>query len=164
MKRKQGSLENPLDKPQPSPQRPQYKKGQTGKHSFIFLFATMTTEIAKQSCRMNLRIGISSYCILWALAALFGLPDVDRKFGVESAVGTRGIAPGGKRLEIVPVVRIPFSTELRGRGIIHGNVLDGPWRARSTGYAIAPFLVIDDIAYQTDALAGLSGPRFVFWL
>jgi hypothetical protein len=126
MKRKQGSLENPLAKPQPSPQRPQYKKGQTRKHSFIFLFATRSTEIAKQSCRKNLRIGISIYCLLWALTALFGLPDVDRKFDVEYAVGTRGIAPGGKRLEIVPVVRIPFSTELHSRGIIHGNVPDGP--------------------------------------
>jgi hypothetical protein len=40
---------------------------------------------------------------------------------------------------------------------------DKPWRARSTGYVVAPFIVIDEVACQWGALAGESEHRIVFW-
>jgi hypothetical protein len=110
-----------------------------------------------------LRKGAVIYCTLWTLTALFGLPDVDRKFDVDFAIGSQGFGVAGKRQEVVPVMRIPFSTSLRNPEVTPDYVPDKPWRARSAGLAIAPFLVIDEVAAQTHVLAGLSGHRLVFW-
>ena len=123
----------------------------------------MSADTPKPSCRCYLRIGFLVYCTLWAITALFGLPDIDRKFDVEFAVGTQGLAAAGKRLEVLPVTRIPFTTQLRNPQAMPAYVPDRQWRARSTGYAIAPFVVIDEVACQWGSLAGLSGHRFVFW-
>ena len=110
--------------------------------------------------RLLFKKGVLVYCTLWAITALFGLPDVDRKFDIEFSVGTQNLAPPGKRSELVPVMRIPFSTELRD---LHASVPDKPWRARSSGFAIAPFMIVDEVASQWGPLAGLSSKRLVFW-
>jgi len=99
----------------------------------------------------------------WAVTALFGLPDVDRKFDLEFAVGTQGLGVAGKRLEVMPVMRIPFTTSLRDPKTMPSYVPDKPWRARSGGFAVAPFIVIDEVACQWGSLAGLSAHRVVFW-
>ena len=121
---------------------------------------------AKQTSRRHcLRRGLLVYCALWAVTALFGLPDIDRKFDVEFAIGTHGLAPPDRELEVLSVIRIPFTTALRDLGSAGTHVLvpDKPWRARSTGYAVAPFLVIDEVAFHTASLCGFSGHRLVFW-
>jgi len=106
-------------------------------------------------------MGVLIYCALWAITALFGLPDVDRKFDVEFAVGTKDF--GIARPEVLPAVRIPFATLMRDPKAWPSYVPDKPWRARTTGYAIAPFIVIDEVAWQVAPLAGMSSHRCVFW-
>jgi hypothetical protein len=123
----------------------------------------MSTDITKKYRRSYLRMGVAIYCVLLALTALFGLPDIDRKFDIENALGTQNLSPSDKGLEVVSVTRIPLSPELRNPETLPVYLRDRPWRARSTGYAIAPFVVIDETAFRTDALRGLSGHRFVFW-
>jgi hypothetical protein len=97
------------------------------------------------------------------MTALFGLPDVDRKFDVEFALGTEHLGVAGRRPEWVPALRSPFRNSLREPGVTPSYVPDKPWRARSGGFAVAPFLVIDEIATQTGPLAGISGHRVAFW-
>ncbi len=123
----------------------------------------MSDAPSKTPRRRYLRIGVAVYCTLWAITALFGLPDVDHKFDLEFAVGTQGLGVNGKKPDILPVMRIPFSTALRDPRAMPPYVPDKPWRARSNGIAIAPFVVIDEVACQWGALAGLSAHRAVFW-
>jgi hypothetical protein len=121
----------------------------------------MSDASTKPARKRYLRIIGWTYGTLWAVTALFGLPDVDRKFDLEFALGTHGFGEG-KRPEILPVMRIPFSTELRDPRATPWYVPDKPWRSRSNGIAIAPFVVIDEVACQYGPLAGLSAHRLVF--
>ncbi len=123
----------------------------------------MSDAPTKPTRKRYLRIIVWSYCALWAITTLFGLPDVDRKFDLEFAVGTQGLGVAGQRLEVLPVMRIPFSTSLRDPQAMPAYVPDKPWRSRSSGIAIAPFVVIDEVACQWGSLAGLSAHRVVFW-
>ena len=52
-------------------------------------------------------MGVAIYCVLLALTALFGLPDIDRKFDIENALGTQNLSPSDKGLEVVSVTQIP---------------------------------------------------------
>jgi hypothetical protein len=123
----------------------------------------MSDASTKPARKRYLRIIAWTYGTLWAVTALFGLPDVDRKFDLEFAVGTQGFAVERKRPDIIPVIRIPFSGQLRDPRAMPSYVPAKPWRSRSSGIAIAPFLVIDEVACQWGSLAGLSAHRIVFW-
>ena len=98
------------------------------------------------------------YLILWAFTAAVGIPQVDEAFDRELAVGSAGMGSGAKML----VKRVPFfdSSEVDP----HPESVRGvPWRCRSAGFAVAPFLIIDEVAWQQHALSGFGGMRLVFW-
>lgn len=112
--------------------------------------------------RMSVRIALGIYLLMWLLTALIGIPSVDRRFDEDLAMGSVGF--GGPHNVPMPVKRVAFfdvsdldpSTLLR-------NAPDTPWRCRSNGFAVAPFVIIDEVAWQDHILSGFSGRRLVFW-
>lgn len=110
--------------------------------------------------RRSVRIASGVYLALWLVTALVGLPDVDRDFDEELAMGSLGF--GGEENQEVPVMRIDFidfSDPENFPSVIPG----APWRCRSNGFAIAPFVIVDEAAWQDHALSGFAGRRVVIW-
>ena len=103
------------------------------------------------------------YCALWASTAFLGLPNVDHKFDTDYAVGSQGLGFAGMEPGALRVSRIPFTSALRNPNAWPSYVPPRPWRSRSKGFAIAPFIIVDEIACQTASLGGLSAQRIVFW-
>lgn len=124
----------------------------------------------RNGMRKAVRWFAAIYLTLWLVTALFGVASVDRAvdraFDREFAEGSRGLGPGSTPM---PVIRIPFQRlpepfhRLRDRRDVPFDVLRTPWRMRSPGLAVAPFLILDEAAWQSDALAGYGGRRVVFW-
>lgn len=98
------------------------------------------------------------YLALWALTWTWGVSDVDNNFDAEFSMGCSQL--GQRATE--PVVRID---KLNARELDDpGNEYpDAPWRYRSTGIAVAPFVILDEAAWVTAPLGGFGGRRVVFW-
>lgn len=110
--------------------------------------------------RKKLIIALGFYLILWALTSVVGLPQVDQAFDRQFAMGSVGFADGGANE--VPVRRIEVF-DMRNPEASANQLPDWPWRCRSTGVAIAPFVILDEAAWQVHALSGFGGRRLVFW-
>ena len=100
-----------------------------------------------------------AYLLLWILTAIVGLPSVNREFDKEFAKGSIGLGPGTKPIQ---VERIPF-VPMRNPDYLPLN-LPTRFRCRSRGIPIAPFIIIDEVSWQTNSLGGYSGKRVIFWL
>ena len=101
---------------------------------------------------------------LWILTGLIGLPSVDRAFDREFAVGSSVDRHGTKS---APVTRVPFRSLPRPFETVPEvafNPPGRPWRMRSNGVAVAPFVIIDEAAWQVHPLSVFGGRRVVFWL
>lgn len=112
---------------------------------------------ASATNRRSLFIGvIIAYLLLWLLTATWGTSTVDQKFDRELALGYPGFSTNP-----APVVRIPYKREMQLR-----DPPDPPaelWRARSSGVAIAPFVILDAAAWIDGGVSGFSGFRLNLW-
>ena len=106
------------------------------------------------------RIIFGGYLLAWLITALVGLPQIDRKFDEELATGSVGF--GDPESIDIPVTRLDFFDPSDSTNL-PSSVPDTPWRCRSRGIAIAPFLIIDEAAWQDHVLSGFAGKRLVFW-
>lgn len=114
--------------------------------------------MTSRQCRLTLYLLAILYASSWATTGFVGLPQIDRKFDEDLSIGSIGYP----HYQIKTVKRIPFfdaADPLQIPAVLYEN----PWRCRSRGFSIAPFIVIDEVAWQTDALSGFAGTRIVFW-
>ena len=108
--------------------------------------------------RKNLLIALCFYVALWIITGAFGLPQVDRAFDEEYAIGSRdGLESAARvvRASRVPYVRITDPSQQ--------PIPEVPFRSRSVGIPIAPFLILDEICVAETPLAAFSGRRLIFW-
>jgi hypothetical protein len=106
-----------------------------------------------------LRLGLGLYLALWIITDLFGGRTIDRQFDQQFAFGYTTFGGSGG---LHPVARVPYSHQMRQAPIARSD--NAPlWRARSNGFAIAPFLIVDEAAWIDGPLSGFSGVRLVIW-
>ena len=98
---------------------------------------------------------------MWAITGLFGPASVDRHFDEEFAFGSTGF--GGTGNDSVQLQRIELFDLDDPLGMPADLSPDARWRCRSRGFAIAPFLIIDEAAWHDHILSGFAGKRLVFW-
>jgi hypothetical protein len=108
--------------------------------------------------RKRLVLICAIYLSLWLITATWGLIDIDRQFDRQFSSGYK--IPGTSK--VVPNIRLsnidprnPFGAKQLNPGLF--------WRYRSKGTPIAPFIVVDDVAYQDGSMMGYAGKRLVFW-
>ena len=111
--------------------------------------------------RAKIAIGFGLYCGLWSLTALVGLPSVDRTFDRQHSEGF-SLMGQEKTESVIRINSMPNPKDLRD--IRNKSLPDKPWRYRGKGHAIAPFVIIDEVAWVTAPLGGGAGRRLVFWL
>ena len=105
---------------------------------------------------------LAGYCILWLLTATWGEHDVDCDFDRYVSVGNGGSPLGGKIIP-VPVVRIYEMANPRDLLDPKNEVPEYPWRYRCRGIAVAPFFIVDEIAWIRSGLGGSGERRLIFW-
>ena len=110
--------------------------------------------------RVRVLIGAALYCGLWSLTAFVGLPCVDRTFDRQHSEGFSLIGQE-KPESVIRIDNIPNPKDLRD--IRNNSLPDKPWRYRGRGIAIAPFIIIDEVAWVTAPLGGGAGRRLVVW-
>ncbi|MEY3172411.1 MAG: hypothetical protein RLZZ436_324 [Planctomycetota bacterium] len=111
--------------------------------------------------RKKLWIGLGLYAVLWIVTGVVGLPQIDRAFDREFAAGSPdAFATDERPARNVPASRVPY---VRVTDPSEHLLPDIPFRSRSTGLPIAPFLVIDEACVAEAPLAAFSGRRMVFW-
>jgi hypothetical protein len=111
--------------------------------------------------RKKLWIGLATYLLLWIATGLVGLPQADRAFNREFASGSGdGFASAGHTARQVASSRVPYT---RVTDPSAQSLPDLPFHSRSTGFPIAPFLIVDEACVAEAPLAGFSGRRIVFW-
>ncbi len=115
----------------------------------------------KLLAKRSVQIAIGTYLLLWAITAFYGLPSVDRRFDQDLAMGSVGW--GGPSNVKMPVTRIEF-LDARDPMSSSTGIPDTPWRCRSGGVAVAPFLIVDEAAWQTHILSGFAGKRLIVWV
>ena len=103
-------------------------------------------------------LGVAAlYLALWGLTWFAGIPQVDQDFDRLFAVGS--ISRSGPS---VPVRRLPFF-DASDHMTTPPGIAGSPWRCRSHGFAVAPFVIIDRAACRIHPMAGFSGVRLVVW-
>ena len=109
---------------------------------------------------------LAGYCALWLLTATWGEHDVDCDFDRQFSVGDAGSPLGGPikptpvvRLEELPNHKSHFTMEEAGKL----DVPEYPWRFRSQGVAIAPFVIVDEVALYLGGMEAHSWRRLSFW-
>ena len=110
--------------------------------------------------RRSVQVALGVYLLMWAITAFFGLPSVDRRFDQDLAMGSVGW--GGPSNVKMPVKRIDFF-DAKDPSSLAASVPDTPWRCRSGGFAVAPFVIVDEAAWQNHILSGFAGKRLVLW-
>jgi hypothetical protein len=103
------------------------------------------------------------YGFLWFLTATWGNHDIDCDFDRFLSVGNGGSPLGGPVVP-VPVVRIYEMANPHSLIDPKNQVPQTPWRYRKPGCAVAPFFIIDEIAWVRSGLGGSSERRLIFWL
>jgi hypothetical protein len=107
---------------------------------------------------------VAIYGFLWLLTATWGNHDVDCDFDRQFSIGDKGSALGGPIVP-TPVVRIdelPNPKNLddpTNKEAIPGY----PWRFRSRAIAVAPFVIVDEIAFYLGGMEAHSWRRLTFW-
>jgi len=104
-------------------------------------------------------VGSVLYCFFWLLTWSLGLRAVDRDFDLQHQIGSRSLGDSGER---VAVMRVPFRAMHTEQEVV-GFDRSSPWRMRSSGWVLAPFLIVDEVAWQAHPLDGYAGRRIVVW-
>jgi len=113
------------------------------------------------SRRNKMWIWVGSYAVLWILTGVLGLPQTDRAFDREFASGSPdAFTPEDRPVRRVPASRVPY---VRVTDPSKQSLPAIPFRSRSTGFPIAPFLIIDEACVAQAPLAAFSGRRIVLW-
>jgi hypothetical protein len=112
----------------------------------------------RQRLRKLLRWGGVTYLMLWFVTALWGTSTVDRAFDTEFAMGE-----GLSQDKPEPVIRVAYTKGMQKHDGIWSVPPDKNWRARSRGFAVAPFIVLDAAAWIDGGLSGFSGYRINLW-
>jgi hypothetical protein len=99
---------------------------------------------------------ICVYATLWVITAIWGTLSVDHAFDHEFAVGSRWDDP-------MPLVRVRSMVNPKDLNDPKNDLPEYPFRYRSRGLAIAPFIILDEVAYVTAPLGGWGGRRIVLW-
>jgi len=106
-------------------------------------------------------VGLAIYAGLWITTGVLGLPQVDRAFDREFAIGSPdAFTSAGRLVRRVPVSRVPY---VRVSDPGTQSLPETPFRSRSVGFAIAPFLIVDEVCVAQAPLAAFSGRRLLFW-
>ncbi len=93
------------------------------------------------------------YCFLWLLTGTWGISDIDQAFDRQYAVA----------LDQVPIERIQ-TMNVRDIEDPTNKFPETDWfRYRSKGFAVCPFIVVDEAAAVWAGLAGFGGKRVCFW-
>lgn len=125
------------------------------------LTQTTASVIAASKLRRqrSFRAAVSIYIALWIVTALFGNSRINKSFDRQFAVGFTTLA---ENEEPKPAVRVPYSREMRNPRNLD-SVKAPVWRARTTGFPVAPFVIVDEAAWIDGPLSGFSGIRVVIW-
>lgn len=114
------------------------------------------------SRRKHLLIGLGIYAGLWLITGILGLPQVDRAFDEEFALGSpEAFTSPESPARWVPMSRVPYVRIIKLSS--HSSLPDIPFRSRSTGFPVAPFLILDEACIARTPLAAFSGRRLIFW-
>ncbi len=113
--------------------------------------------------KLVLRI-LAIYGFLWILTATWGNHDVDCDFDRQYSVGDGGNPLGGPVVP-TPIVRIYELPNPKNLDDPKNKdaVPKFPWRFRSGAVAIAPFVIIDEIAFYRGGIEAHSWRRLTFW-
>jgi hypothetical protein len=105
--------------------------------------------------------GLAVYAVLWIVTGIMGLPQIDRAFDREFSVGSSdAFRTDARPVPKVPSTRVPYVRITDPRAC---SLPETPFRSRSIGFPIAPFVIIDEACFAEAPLAAFSGRRLVFW-
>lgn len=118
------------------------------------------------SVKRNKKISlfILFYILSWVLTATVGIARVDAKF--ESKYAKLQMRGKDGDISIINIPRIEF-LDIESMEFYENNPeipQDGIFRYRSSGYAVAPFLIVDKSAIVWDSSAGKGSMRLNIWL
>lgn len=106
-------------------------------------------------------IGPGIYMALWILTGVLGLPQVDHAFDEQYATGSLNAFSSPRHSDRrVPVRRLRYERSIDPSD---QSLPEIPFRSRSNGIPIGPFLILDEVCVVQTPLAGFSGRRLVFW-
>lgn len=112
--------------------------------------------------RKALLIVIVVYCILWVITGIWGVADVDREFDREFAFGYADFSEGTPAVAIQRIDKMANVRDLMDPA----NKLPSNsrfFRFRTRGIAVAPFVVVDQVATVFASLGGFGGRRVNIW-
>ena len=107
------------------------------------------------------RICLGVYLGLWLLTATIGNHQIDRKFDEDFGFGTARLGSDRVRIERIRNLDAHDPTNPRNDSLIPEN---GLFRQRSWGVAIAPFVIVDEVATVFAPLGGFGGLRVNVWI
>lgn len=109
----------------------------------------------------SVRIAVVTYVILWILTAVIGNSRIDGAFDEQNRYGYNRMG-SDERVEITRIKKLYVRDLLdpRNESLIPANSL---FRYRSSGVAVAPFLVVDEIGTIFAPLGGIGGIRLSLW-
>jgi hypothetical protein len=118
----------------------------------------------KKMTKRKLIIGLTIYLILWVLTGVIGEIQINTRFEHEFAEGTKAaFAEGLKRYPMEKTKRIADFDVTKPDGGLGDKYPELPWKYRSRGFAVAPFVMLDKCAYQTGGLCGGGFLRLHVW-
>lgn len=112
-----------------------------------------------KSKRLKIIIGI--YLFLWLLTAIWGTYDIRRKFNHDFEYGYKNWT--NERIKIVSLDSF-YVYDLANKYNEGRIPRDGLFKYKSSGIAVAPFIVVDNIAVVWADLAGLGAARLNIWV
>lgn len=104
-------------------------------------------------------LAASVYFVLWIVTGFVGNRQVDAQFDQQFAKGTSRL----NQKEPEGVIRIARPKNLPSAHGDESDIPTGPWRYRGQAVAVAPFLIVDEIAWVTAPLGGGAGRCLVLW-
>lgn len=121
----------------------------------------MTLAGIMTKAKKTIKIVAMLYLGLWLITALIGLPCVNRSFDREHSEGYSTLG----QTDPEAVTRISNLSNVEEL-LADGNeelIPQHPFRYRSRGLAVAPFVIIDEVAWITAPMGGGAGKRIVIW-
>lgn len=107
------------------------------------------------------RVAAVIYAVLWIVTAVVGRSSIDRTFDERFRYGYPEMN-SDERIEIIRITKL-YVRDLQDPGNEALIPASGLFRYRSSGIAIAPFLVVDEIGTICAPLGGFGGIRLNFW-
>ena len=107
------------------------------------------------------RIFVSVYIFLWLLTAVWGNYDVRKKFNIQYGYAYKEWTNEKIKTEEVSSFYVYDLEHEYNKDKIPEN---GRFRYKSIGIAIAPFIIVDNIAAVWASLAGIGATRINLWV